>query len=755
MNRLMIRQISIVLISILVIVLVYIVGQNRGKAIQVGIYNTDNVYMEFEEKIAIIVQDEGVEYNGVHSNFANELVSSLGSEFVVTSREAARKGLLEGNYLGAITFTANFSKSVVSINNQIPMQAEIYVELSQNLNENQRYIAKGIMVDTEKLIDDKLSYIYVTSVFKELNKNQDSVSEILKNDNDDLKAISSLNSAQLLASIDLADLTEVELEIEEVDLKTPSEKSQMIMSRMTEKYAEYLGVSSDRLEEIKSGMDEHYNMSLAFNGLLNDFKIYDQSLEETFGELSSTVLEYQVEQNFDNIKLGLEELWNLQGVKLNIEQIEQAVTNSFNSIENMYKTSKNQMRVYNSLRMENLVMTVLNKFVTEKTNQNPGYVVNAVDLVAELKRYPNKVDVTEIIRNPLLLPGTMDSLDNKFENIEEYVKMLMDIYIQDPKPYFDLLERMDLYEKFLEIVWEKDQETSDLLFKIRNNLDTQLEQIKNNIKVDIDKINIDLSDSVDKNTIKLQQGIDEILTKGNQQITLKDQEIQATRIMVLEKIAYIKEKESKIGEIKIDYNKFFTDTDDEKSKFLQLLENVKNYDPFKAIEQNQGDLDKLIEEYANLNQELIYSVEKFLQDNSEFVKLVYSTASDNTSLVSGDLEKYIFETTEKLESGLKELISTKNNNVKANKDIIEEFNNMLPNSRIGTVENSSLYKFMNNPINWVDKSYVEANANQINSDNGINNNLVLFIIIILLGVITGLYIMSKLLTKKDKKEEQV
>ncbi len=245
--------------------------------------------------IAVVNQDLGVEYKGNSVNYAVDFINSIGDGFVLTNREAGKEGKDSGKYGAVVIIPGNFSKNITTINDVTPAKVEIYYELNKNLSKEDRLIIEGKIANLEKNLNNKLSYMYVSSVFDEVHKAQDYVEDILKNDEDDLQAINAINNVDLLNAINLTTLEDNGIEIEDLDLSENFSENENIVGKIEEKYEDLISNRENKLDDIRDELVK------ATGSDDKGIKSYRSKIENMTDEQLKEFQENRHTYNYDNL----------------------------------------------------------------------------------------------------------------------------------------------------------------------------------------------------------------------------------------------------------------------------------------------------------------------------------------------------------------------------------------------------------------------------------------------------------------------
>ncbi|MBQ6806248.1 MAG: hypothetical protein IJO97_02305 [Lachnospiraceae bacterium] len=222
------------------------------------------------DKIAIVNLDEGVIVEDEKVNYAEKLIIDLDDNFHFTGLEDARQGYATGIYAGYLVVPATFSESVVSLNTT-PVRAEIMYAINNNLRED---IKEDVIYDVLTLmneLNDSVSYMYLHSVLDEYHAAQDEAVTVMDNDLEEKEAIDAVQANDLVALVPVAEFTEIENNIEPVDISEYMMQNVELTSQVGLKYTEYLMASEEDHQKINEEaialMDEMGNMSGIMSGI--------------------------------------------------------------------------------------------------------------------------------------------------------------------------------------------------------------------------------------------------------------------------------------------------------------------------------------------------------------------------------------------------------------------------------------------------------------------------------------------------------
>lgn len=354
------KKISSILIKSAILAGVFLLGSvigivgTRQYALYYGVPGNGNSDENklITDKVAIVNLDEGVMVQDEKVNYAEKLIIDLDENFSFTGLEDARQGYATGIYAGYLIIPATFSESVVSLNNT-PIRSEISYAINSNLRED---VKEEIIYEVLALmnkINDGVSYMYLHSVLDDVHEAQDAAVTVMNNDIEERDAIDAVQANDLVALVPVAEFTEIENNIEPVDVSQYMANNIELTGEIGQKYTEYLMQSEEEHlrinEEASALMDEMSNMSSIIsnsNFIQNEeggsvyqdgteavealFEEYNSSLEEKESEIEENVLAI-----YKDVTAYLAEYD--RAVEVYQTENEEAYRNTLEALENLFE----------------------------------------------------------------------------------------------------------------------------------------------------------------------------------------------------------------------------------------------------------------------------------------------------------------------------------------------------------------------------------------------------------------------------------
>lgn len=706
---------------------------------------------EESTQIAVVNQDLGMDYKGKNVNYALDLVKSLDSDFVLTNREVGKKGIEDGKYGAMIILPGNFSQNITTINEVTPSKVQIYYETNDNISKENKLIIAAKVADFEKSLNNKLSYMYVSSVFGELHQGQDYVSEVLKNDNNDLDAINSINDAGILSSINLTQLEKEHIDIAKLDLNKNFEENKNIISDIDKKYRDRLlakeeefdgiknellnltgnnstGIKSFRSEiekmtpqELKIALSKKhtYNydaLSSNYDINVEDVNKYIEGLTKDGGGVDNLVSTYDT-----NVlsKIDSKGKSAIKQSNENLSKVKETTDFSMNSIQNNAIGRLNNLKINlidgyrNDAKIQSLNEEYLlyGEMLRELRKSDPGAFENIYKNVVD----ENKVKYSKILRDPTMAAAP----DNTFASWNDLKWSIL--VVPDEQRDTVVLARSSKY---------KDVDVNNANIKLIDDTTNDLKGVQDKLKeTSISNGNImnnsdykyitDLFAEDEKVTLEEKLKLKDALIKeikenvgGNNQKSL----VTNIKNNNKENVDSIKEKiETEVESVvandgPIDVNGLLKIFDENyMSRFDNLIKQINKIDKTALTVDEDKQIKRLWNKYDKSNNELNDTINKQLDLYDKTVEKVRDDSDKFETTMRTDLDKGIQSSKEKISSSLENAKATKVNTTNYNQEKLAALSSVLSNSRVGTVENTNIYNFMIKPVTAIQSKDVAAN----------------------------------------------
>lgn len=709
------------------------------------------------DKIAIVNLDEGVTVQDEKLNYAEKLIVDLDDNFLFTGLEDARQGYATGIYAGYLIVPATFSESIVSLNTT-PVRAEITYAINSNLRED---VKEDVIYDVLTLmneLNDSVSYMYLHSVLDEYHTAQDEAVTVMDNDLEEKEAIDAVQASDLVALVPVTEFTEIENNIEPVDISEYMTQNVELTSQVGLKYTEYLMVSETEHQKINEEaialMDEMGNMSTIIGSinLTQDSEgnsIYQTGTEELgviFEEHNTALTEKEAEIStnviaiYEDINTYLTEYD--RAVEAYQTENEEKYLNTLIALEELFEDYQESYVMLSTVELQMLedTMEAQNDKLIEQQNlieelqSNDGIAenVSSDQTIAEVPIVQEKVTENPKIEEPKIQEPEIEEPMTQEPEIEK--PMTQGTEIEEPVDQEPEMEKPAVQESVTEetIVEQPSvQETTTSVMQFYVAGDEENPSDDDEV-VDIPKVDANALSQLQKD---MQEVLDDnyyffsgYLLDEEGEVVKDEEDNSVTLVSLLEEYQVDLEDpfivsevlEEQVGEIeKMDISAVTTCVDE---KILTpIQDNVDNITTSilnqYAVEQEQlTTYNEAIMEYNPLeyiNHEEIQTLTDAMLDNGtklseailetdiqqmEYVADVYTATREDLFTLQENIIQAKEDSDKAVEDGLQELKDTKNANSAENQEILYDFSTKLPYTRLGSLEYVQAYEFMASPV---------------------------------------------------------
>lgn len=649
----------------------------RQYTLHYGVYGDEisDVNKLLTNRVAIVNLDEGVMVQDEKVNYAEKLIIDLNENFSFTGLEDARQGYATGIYAGYLVIPATFSESIVSLNDT-PVRSEINYAINSNLRED---VKEEVIYDVLALMDDindGVSYMYLHSVLDDFHTAQDAADTVMSNDIEERDAIDAVQANDLVALVPVIEFTEIENNIDPVDVSEYMARNIELTGEVGLKYTEYLMESEEEHfrinEEAFALMDEMENMSSIMSN--SNF-----SQNEEGGSIYQDGIE-ALDMFFEDYNISLEEK------ETEIEENVIAIYKDINSYLTEYDRAVEAYQTEHEKAYRN-TLEALEKLFEKYSG---SYVIVSAEEMQEIENTLESQSEMLCVQQCII-----QELQEEYEitqQSEEDAEDIYEAYSYDVAVEYEPLSALQnsilrtlndnyyffsgyLLDEEGKVVKDENNESvliTSLIEEYRQELDDPLvkaEILEKEIG-EIEKMeSSDIRDCIDENILEpIQERVD-----GFVEEVMAQYEVEQEQLMT--------------------YN-----------------EAIMEYDPLKYI--NYDEIQTLTNNMSENGIELSEAIIETDIQQMEYVADVYSatredlfTLQDNIVLAKEDSDKAV-------EEGLQELKDTKNANSEQNQEILYDFSNLLPYTRLGSLEYVQAYEFMVNPVNAVN---TEGDGNGANT----------------------------------------
>lgn len=648
-------------------------------------------------KIAVVNLDEGIDYEGTYRNFASELISSQDKEIVVTGLDDAKSGVDEGRYAAYIIMPSDFSKNTTTINTE-PIKSLIKYEIGSNLSSVARDRATVNVADINKSINDDLGYVYLNSVFNSFHEGQNSALKVIDNDSKDKEVIMSISNVDLIESIDLTEVEQLQNDIEKLDVVEDFEKNQQLISAIDLAYKSYLGETSDEISNIKTDSNNLIDLNKNLGATINSIPTIESegyNLSNTNSVLST------FKSEVDTFKSETTNILNTENTSgKGIMDGYKGKVSTFIASVDAFNTKFSSYNTFSEIK------TSLDDVTTSLDIADFPSISNRIDLIIKENEKSNvSKQIEDYIQTELLeqigiasdaddaLQNIFDkaNLDNEFNKlIVKYSELNNLPSITNLKQYYDYTHGPDDSMQFP--LFDSITLKEDFITDIK----TEIPLAYKSVYDKIDEYDADFPDiAVDTKTIT-----DQTDGQTSEVIDL------TTALNKINGLSYIADDDIK-NSVSNDLEPLKTKQRDGKKSLIEKSNNnllvsdvfsnrLNSFDPLQFID------DKEVEGFMNNYKRNTSSVEsKFNSKDFEYKSFVdksYNQANQHVDTIRQDIGKYQSLSDEKLTSGLQNAQDTKSQTSNDNRNVMSNFINTLPYSRLGESANTQLYQFMTDPV---------------------------------------------------------
>lgn len=694
------------------------------------------------DKIAIVNLDQGVITKEEEIHYASRLLAELPDNFIFTGLEDARGGYSSGIYAGYMVIPATFSESIVSLNSD-PVRAEISYAINGELEEA---VKEKVIYDVIGLVSElnnKVSYMYLHSVLDEFHDAQDQSDVVMANDLEEKEAINAVQAEDLVALVPVTEMTEVEYNIETVDISEYMSRNMELTGQVGTKYMEYLMASEEDHQKINlEAMDllnEMSNMDSIILGadLAQDGEgnlVYQNGAEEleTLFEEHGTILEEKktelnehVIQIYEDIQHYFTEYDRVK--EAYTEEYEQEYLNTLTALENLFEEYQANYILVSSEELQQIYDVV------EQQNEQ---IVTQQEIISDLQSQPMMADSED-----------GEAVEEDYQEVQVYNAVEIPDFQVPSIPEMGNEELSELQLKMQEVL-----KANYYLFS-----DYQLDEDGNAI-MDEDGNYIELRGILAEYTQDLSDPKikAEILEKQVGDIEPMDI-MQVTQIV----------DESILMPIQENVDTFTTAVMDqyaiEKEQLGEYDEAIMKYNPLEYIdhEEIQGLTEQMFDNGTKLSEAIL---ETDMQQ-MEYVSDVYDATRNDLSSLQESIVQAKEDSDKAVEEGLSALKDVKNNNSAENQAILYDFSRKLPYTRLGSLEYRQAYEFMVNPLEY---EQIDNNGNGRTSQDSVKkesdsinvqlekeqdfNNIALLITSMICVIIVGITIKYHFHKKEDMYE---
>lgn len=666
--------------------------------------NKDNQERVIEEinkssDIALINLDEGVEIEGKKLYYAQNLLSTQGENLKFTSLNDAKIGLENGTYAAYILLPSTFSASIESINEK-PVKVELEYELSDKLApESKAGIVKGIEDFKLKLSND-ISYMYVSAVMDEFHNAQDNSKLVLDNDKKELESMSLIKVRDVISPIDFPEIEFVEFARNRLEIEPIVSSNLELIDAMKNSLLEKIQLGKDDYESVskdKGLLDEGSKDFLNILGGLdiesddNGEPVYQSGIDK----LATQVNKYNA-QLIDNRTWISSELASNSNATRSSSQ--EYVDNSLSNIKNSWQNNIDTALRAANQNIERLVTQALENLLAIQEriyDELDLYVRDEFQAAHEYYEQEAKREVEsykENLINELIEEGYID--DDETDPIYAIIASSSNADIRIAT--YSNAESFSLRNAQVDFI-DRNNFNSPMLNASADFQDTDLERRGNlfdipDISYLLGEASIVLPESQGAWYAGFIEGLERMYTISTVDIekTVKNEVVGAIKSKSSAKYADLKDVMSKL-------NKSF---DDYQNSLYQ-------FDPFaridvRVLEQSANSINSNVRDIAGKSAE-------YASEQSEEVAKVRAKESEHTKALRENMDTANKSTENLVGKTLEGLKDARQSNTDTNKTLLEDFNNKLSYTKVGSIANKEVFEFISAPVQGSEIKNVRQN----------------------------------------------
>jgi hypothetical protein len=655
--------------------------------------NKDNQERVIEEinkssDIALINLDEGVEIEGKKLYYAQNLLSTQGENLKFTSLNDAKIGLENGTYAAYILIPSTFSASIESINEK-PVKVELEYELSDKLAlESKAGIVKDIEDFKLKLSND-ISYMYVSAVMDEFHNAQDNSKLVLDNDKKELESMSLIKVRDVISHIDFPEIEFVEFVRNRLEIEPIVSSNLELIDAMKNSLLEKIQLGKDDYESVskdKGLLDEGSKDFLNILGGLdiesddNGEPVYQSGIDK----LATQVNNYNA-QLIDNRAWIVSELASNSNATRSSSQ--EYVDNSLSNIKNSWQNNIDTALREANQNIERLVTQALENLLAIQEriyDELDLYVRDEFQAAHEYYKQEAKREVEiykENLINELIEEGYID--DDETDPIYAIIASSSNADIRIAT--YSNAESFSLRNAQVDFI-DRNNFNSPMLSASADFQDTDLERRDSlfdipDISYLLGEANIVLPENQGSWYAGFIEGLERMYTISTVDIekTVKDDVVGAIKSKTSAKYADLKDVISKLNKSFDDYQNSLYQFDPFARIDVRILEQSA-----KSINSNVRDIAGKSAEYASEQSEEVAKVREKESERTKALRENMDTANKSTEDLVG-----------KTLDGLKD---ARQSNTDTNKTLLEDFNNKLAYTKVGSIANKEVFEFISAPV---------------------------------------------------------
>lgn len=679
--------------------------------------------------IAVVNLDEGTGEQGQRINYAESLSRFPSSDFEYSSLEEARAGFENGTYGAYIVIPATFSQSVESINST-PSPSWLQYCVNPSFSGKAQYELLYQVVSYAENLNNSLSYMYIDNILAEFHAAQDGAATVMENDLWDKDAIVNIEAYDLVALIQVPELAQAENTTQMLDITPYTQINSELAQGIDEQYMlcveeiqqeiEALSESGTDLSGIlteMSGAVAQIDITADENGVsiaetadaalveaLSRYKAAaEKVLTEEFENMSSDIgyIEEKLSGSADRYNKNLE-----TEVQSLLSQYQTALTGAVPELEVSAENGSYAVRFRGERNSPVLKFALSDESMVSREEELLKNI--ALDL-ADAESEKDEVSISVTV--PESVPGAGDGRDVQTSyEAERSVRTVLSAWDQKAKNLgyesaADFLNKygkgkVDVHSKDVEITCEGTADAFTQFVKTRlGSVGHDSYRAGGYEGIVYDETGAPEADSetgAPVTVYSLLAAERESLASMAEQIR-QSQDLDIGSVQTLVKEKYINPVEENASQAETD---FIQRNEEEKAQIASYGEKLSSFSP-------QVNSQFLTESSAQMTENNM-QMQTALSENNlaymEFADQVFQTAAENVTV----LQQAIMDTKEDSDAavseGLNNAIETKTQTSRENQEILADFTQKLPYTRLGTAEYTQAYQFIAAPVSLEEMS---------------------------------------------------
>ena len=718
------------------------------------------------EMIAVVNLDEGIKEDGKTVVYADRIVSLPNEKtYRFTSLSDAKEGVENGTYGAYILIPATFSKTVASINSS-PQTCQLSYAVDRNMDADLQYKLLHEIFSFNTDLNNDLSYMYLENIMSEFHTAQDNARQVMSNDKRDKEAIDNISPNDLVSMVKLPEMKQKENDVPVLDISSYTSNITSTLGEIdsslnagvqevNENLQLILQTGSElqkQLTEIWTGVDElpkldkidakQYMETAAenFKKVSDEAKTFadgcDRQLVETGDEISTLVDKINQSLGANHGDLSYDMQSAIPYVSAEKAEDDQSYIlcykdrNSGQKIQNAPQLTLSLQSDESDINRANRVRGAY-EIIMKAIRSGGSKDGSTVSYTSYEMHQQDTVEITYVDENgeTHTVSGTPTSpvytytASEETINVDGGAKTTEQILAElDRDPNLDLggytscAELLDNVQKDPSVLEPK--KVIRITSGNENSFQTYMETVRGNV----DRISKKGAARVDVSNLTEYDDQGNPVYEDGQRVTIQSRitELKDNKIAQMRKdfsegvkknaIAFEKTGEELTGSVDEAVDKV---NEDIKTKSGKIKENIDNSrDAVQTYHQGVNEHRPTFNSEAagkagDIHSNASEMQSKVMENNAahvEYANDVFTKANDNVNSLRQSIIDNQNASNEAVEKGLEDAKSVKESTSGQNQDLMKSFTEKLSYTRLGSLENTTTYKFIANPMVGVDES---------------------------------------------------